>query len=184
MVRRLMVAGVGLTLALSLTACGQAAETMTEAATGADVEMSGDGMTITDENGASVTVDGEGNVSMTDESTGLKVETGANATLPAGLPSGFPLPPEGAVLATTGESPEGIQLAYAWDGLDRATFDAYVASVKAAGYDKDVEEMDTPIGDNGFSTSVAMSNGAKKVFISAFGQDGVGQLSLMISDAQ
>lgn len=175
------VATTALAIAL-LTGCGQAVETAVENATGADVEINQDEVTITGE-GGSVTVDQEsGTTTFTDEESGLTIESGTDVELPAGVPSGFPIPPAGTLVAAGEDASSGsITLSWSWDGITREDVDAYVEELTAAGYVPQADTIDQDFGDTGFIKGVNFVGDTHEVTMNAQSMDGMGGFTIIIS---
>jgi hypothetical protein len=117
-IRRLAIIMMAVVLALGVVGCKSAAEEIVEDATGVDVE--GDTVTITDDEGGEVTVD-----------TGGK-------TLPDGFPSDFPIPAGAEIMdsmsVTMGDQPsQWVTLAA--DGTVREVYDWYASALPDAGYE-------------------------------------------------
>lgn len=150
--------------ALVLTGCGQAAETVIESQTGADVEIT----------------DGGGTVTFSDEEEGTKVQGGAGTELPANFPSDIPQPPGGQLFAAA-ETPDGLSVMWTVDGMTAESFDAYVASVKAAGYDTEMYANQMDMGEGDFTKGVALTGNGQTVSITGVLADGTGQISMVIT---
>ena len=154
--------------ALVLTGCAQAteqaAENLIESQTGADVDVS----------------DGGGTVTFSDEETDTTVQGGSGTELPAGFPSDIPQPPSGQLMAAL-ENPDGLSVMWTVDGLTAEAFDAYVASVKSAGYSSEMSATDLDTGCEGFSRTVVLVGNGKTLSISGFAIDGAGQVSIVVA---
>jgi hypothetical protein len=149
---------------LILTGCGQATETLIESQTGADVEVSDGGETIT----------------FSDEESGTTVQGGAGTQLPAGFPSDIPEPPGGQLMAAA-ETPDGLSVMWTVDGLTAQNFDEYVATIKAAGYSSEMSASDMNMGDEGFTKAVVLVGNGQTVSITGFLVDGSGQVSIVVA---
>jgi hypothetical protein len=167
-----------------LTACGQiaerATESMIEGATGADIEMTDEGMTITDGD-TSMTVDTEGqSVTMTDESGTSTFQSGETAELPDSYPSNLPTP-RGGQLSSVGDTPDGVFVMWGFDQYSSADFDQYVSEIKAAGYSLvgDLVAIDSP---EGLNRSASFTGGGKAVTVNAMGASDFGQVSVFVTD--
>lgn len=158
------IAGVLCTAALVLTGCGQAAQTLIEAQTGGDVEISDGGESLT----------------ITDEESGTTVQGGTGTQLPSSFPGDIPQPPGGQLFAAA-ETPDGLSLMWTVDGLTLEDFDAYVASIRAAGYDTEVFANEMDMGDNNVTKGVALSGKGRTVSITGVLVDGSAQISLVIA---
>jgi len=149
---------------LLLGGCGQAAESVIETQTGADVEITDDGGTLT----------------FSDEEEGTKVQGGVGTQLPASFPSDIPEPPGGQLFAAA-ETPDGLSVMWTVEGMTAESFDAYVASVKAAGYDNEVFANQMDMGEGNFTNGVALSGNGQTLSITGVLADGTGQISLVIT---
>ncbi len=181
---RTIVAGAGVSALLFTVGCGQAAESIVENATGTDIEVTDDGMTVSGE-GGSVTVDGGGD-SMTitgDDGSEYSVTSGDASEVPDTVPSDLPLP-EGGTLSGVVSQGDGVSsLAYDWTDLTQEGYEAYVASLEAAGYAPQGDEGVMDMGDGAFSGGGSFSNGTTMVTLSAFAEAGVGQIFITIMPA-
>lgn len=164
MIRRLHIAGVIAATALILSGCGQATETLIESQTGADIEVT----------------DGGGTVTLTDEESQMTVQGGSGTQLPEGFPSDIPQPPGGQLLAAA-QSPEGLTVMWTVEGFTLDNFDAYVASIKAAGYDSEISATDMNMGDDGFTKAVVLVGNGQTVSITGVLIDGSGQVSMVVA---
>jgi hypothetical protein len=164
MVLRTRIIGSLAAAALLLTGCGQAAETIIESQTGADVEVSDGGETVT----------------FSDEETGTTVQGGTGTQLPAAFPSDIPEPPGGQLFAAA-ETPEGLSVMWTVEGLTTESFDAYVASVKSAGYDSELYANEMDMGEGNFTKGVALTGNGQTVSITGVLADGTGQISMVIA---
>jgi hypothetical protein len=169
---------------LLIAGCGQVAEKATqsviESATGTDIEMTDEGMTITDGD-SSLTVDSEGQtVTMTDEAGTSTFQSGEGAQLPDSYPSDLPTP-RGGLLSTVGDTPEGLFLMWGYDSYTGADFEDYVSEIKAAGYTivNDIVAIDSA---DGLNRSASFSGGGKLVTVTAMGSSDFGQVSVMITE--
>lgn len=181
---RTIAAGVGISALLFTAGCGQAAESVVENATGTDVEMTDEGMTIEGE-GGSVTVDGGGD-SMTvtgEDGSEYSVTSGDAAEVPDSVPSDLPLPEGGKLSGAVSQGDGTSSLAYDWTDLTQEGYEAYVASLEAAGYASQGDEGVMDMGDGAFSGGGSFSNGTTLVTVSAFAEGGVGQIILTIMPA-
>jgi hypothetical protein len=167
-----------------LSACGQvterATESIMEGVTGADIEMTDEGMTITDGD-ASMTVDVEGeSVTLTDESGKSTFQTGEGAQIPDSFPSDLPTP-SGGELSTVSETPEGLMLIWGFDRFTSAEFDRLIADIQSAGYSLvgDVITMDS--GDD-FNRVANLSGKGKVVMVTGGGSSDFGQVSILVTD--
>lgn len=169
---------------LVLAGCSQATETLVEAGTGADVEISEEGMTVTGEDGSTLTVDEEeGSMTYTDEEGTTSVQSGGDVQVPDGVPSDLPLPTE-AVLVTAAENDGVYVLAWTWEGFSKEAFTAYVDSVESAGYSKTLDVIDLDLGDGAFSLGYVLSDGTNDVTLAGVSDDtGMGQVNMTIGPA-
>jgi len=150
--------------ALVLTGCGQAAETVIESQTGADVEITDGGETVT----------------FSDEESGTTVQGGSGTELPSNFPSDIPQPPGGQLFAAS-ESPEGLTAMWSVEGLTAESFDAYVASIKAAGYDDELFAQNMDMGEGNFTKAVSLAGKGQNVSVTGVLSDGTGQISVIIA---
>lgn len=169
-----------------LAGCGQVAEQATESAleqaTGTDIEMTDEGFTITDDE-TSMTVDSEGqSVTMTDESGTSSFQAGDDTQLPDTYPSDLPTP-EGGVLSTVGDTPEGLFVMWGYDTYTAADFDAYVAQIQAAGYSLTGDIVSVDSGDS-MNRTATFTGGGKTIAVTAMGASDFGQVSVVITNEE
>lgn len=178
---RNVVGALSLT-AVTLVGCGQVAETAIETATGSDIDVSDEGMTITGESGESMTIDVEGDtMTFTDEEQGLSVTTGTDVELPDIWPEGLPVPPADSIISV-GDGGSGlIMISWSWGAMTVEDFDTYVAALESAGYTKQPDELNQDFGDDGFLRGVTMANATEEVFVNGQVMDGTGGISVSIS---
>lgn len=180
-----IIGSVLLATGLALTACSSASdkatETLVESVTGADVEMSDDQVTITDEQGGELTIDKDGGAFVyEDENTDSNFQVGENLEIPDTVPSDLPMPPD-ATLVVVSDTGDGVELMWSRDGFTEADFDAYLDTVRAAGFADDGEEVAVDFGGGMFSRSVPFAKDGASVKITASVTEGPGQIYLSIS---
>ena len=110
---------------------------------------------------------------------GLDLPAGVSTELPANFPADIPLPPEGELLAVL-DNPDGLTALFTVSGLTAEAFDAYVASVKAAGYDSEISATDLGVSDEGFTKAVVLVGNGSTVSITAFVAGGTGQITIVV----
>jgi hypothetical protein len=163
-----LAVGVGAAAVLVLTGCGQAAEKAAESA-------------IESASGGDVQVDiGDQTMTFTDEEEGVRVQGGEGTQLPAAFPADLPTPPNGQLMSAA-ETPDGVSVVWTATGLDVASFDAYVASVRSAGYDDEVSSTEFDMGADGFSKSYVLMGKGQAVSITAIIADEASQISMVIT---
>lgn len=177
----------GVVAALSLTAatlvgCGQAVETAVETATGSDIDISDEGVTVTGEGGESVTIDAEGDtMTFTDEEAGTSITTGADQELPAGLPDGFPVPPAESILSTSEDAAGTIIIAWSWSEMTQQEFDDYIAALEGAGYVKQPDDFLQDFGDDGFIRGATLASTTHEVTVNGQNMQGMGGISVNVT---
>lgn len=167
--------------AVILVGCGQTVETAVETATGADIQMSGDDVTIAGEGGESMTIDSDGGtVTYTDEEEGLEITTGADQELPEGWPAGLPVPP-GDTITAVSESADGtILVSWSWNGMSKQDLDAYLGALESAGYTEQSDPLEQDYGDAGFTKIVGFADSTNELTVSAQAMEGMGGISVSI----
>jgi hypothetical protein len=113
--KKLAVALTAVTLIFSLSSCTQVAEQVAENAIGGDVEINEDGVTVTDENGNSIS-------------------GGSNAKLPASWPAEVPAF-DGTLISSAAQSSDNSHVAI-WTSQEAAatTFENYKTALQDAGF--------------------------------------------------
>lgn len=163
-----------------LSGCGQAVEKAVETATGTDIDMTDDGITVSGE-GGSVTVEPEGgNMTFTDEESGATYEAGTDVELPAGVPTDLPLPPSGSLMAASDDPSSGtIVLSWTWNDMTRSDVDAYIQALAAAGYVEQPDGLDQKMGEDGFSRVLNFIGDTHEVTLTAQASDGLGGIMII-----
>lgn len=176
----LKISGV-LVVGVLMVGCSQVTESLVEAGTGADVEISEEGMTITGEDGSTMTIDEDGgSVTYSDEEGTTSVQSGDDVQIPAGVPGDLPLP-EGATLVSASENDGFYILLWAWQGLDKDQLNAYVSEVQSAGYSNKSDVVDLDLGEGAFNSTYVLSDGTNDITLAALSDsEGYGQLSMSV----
>ncbi len=174
-VRTLMMSTL-LGAALVLSGCGGGGD---ESA-GLDIDVSDGSTTVTGEDG-SVTVDSDGEsltITGSDEGEEYSVTTGGAAEIPASFPSDVPLPDGAKLLSAVEESQGSTSLTWEWPGLNQEILDAYLASVKDAGYTLEGQTYSMDMGGGDFTSGGQFTGPTHTVAIVGLSADGMGQLSI------
>lgn len=175
-----------LSSAVLLTGCSQAAETTIESAVGSDVDIDGGDITITGEDGESLTLDSDDNsATYTDEESGVTINTGSDVELPAGVPSGFPLPASGSLVSASESSSDNLViLQWSWENMTEEDFESYRATLVNAGYVEESVDLEQSIGGQGFMKGVTLASSSHTVSVLGQVVDGMGGLTISISPVE
>jgi hypothetical protein len=171
--RATLIAGAGVLMLTLVAGCGQAAESVAESAvenaTGADIDISegGESITVTDEEG-----------------TDYSVTTGESAQFPDGLPAEFPQP-DGATLGSVVEVGDGgYGLSWEWPGATKGQFEDYLASIEAAGFTREGDVISTDMGPDAFQVAGQYSGYGYSMTVVGFGDASLTQVSLTATPEQ
>jgi hypothetical protein len=162
---RRYVRGIGalcLAAGLALAGCGKATESIVESTAGGDLDISGETFTFES------------------DADDVLIQGGAGTQLPENFPSDIPLPPGAQIMSAT-QTPEGSSVMWTWDDITVEAFDAFVASVKAAGYDEEVTTTSMDLGDEGFTRGAILIGKGKTLSISALVSDEAGALTIVVT---
>lgn len=167
--------------AITLVGCGQAVETAVETATGSDIDISDEGVTISGE-GGSVSIDSQGDtMTFTDEEQGLTVTTGADQELPEGWPADIPAPPAEAILSSGTDDSGVIIVSWSWGAMTTQDFDDYVAVLESAGYAKQPDGIEQDYGDDGFLRGASLASATHEVTVNGQVMQGMGGITVSVS---
>ncbi len=175
--------GVGVLslVAVTLVGCGQVVETAVETATGSDIDISDEGVTITGESGESMTIDAEGDtMTFTDEEQDLSVTTGADLELPDAWPEGLPVPPAESIISASEDGSGIIIVSWSWGAMTMEDFDAYVAALESAGYTKQPDGLVQDFGDDGFLRGESLASTAHELSVQGQGMEGMGGVTVIV----
>lgn len=175
MPRRITTVGTLLVAGVLLAGCSQVAEQAAETATGVDVDISGDSMTMSDDEGT-VTVEDGGDTVTYEGEDGTSVVTGSGAELPPTFPADIPVPPDATILSSI-ENGEGAAVIWNAEGLTEEAFEAWVDEVRAAGYDQEVSSYGAP-QPQGFTKAYELRGNGLIVSVTGMGDAGTGQITL------
>lgn len=175
MSRRRLAGAVLISAALLISGCSSAAEQVAESASGADVDINGDSMTITSDDG-SVTVEEGGDTVTYEGEDGTTVVSGAGADLPATYPADMPVP-SGVEVVSALENGEGVAVIWNAEGLTEEAFEAFIAEIRAAGYGEEVNSYGAP-QPNGFTKAYDLRGKGLIVSVTGMGSEGTGQITL------
>ena len=149
-------------LALTMTACGQAAEQAAEQAIGGDVDVN------------------DGNVTVKDDE-GNEVSVGENVELPADWPSAVPAVEGGTLMMAGVDADGGASAMWQVQADPESASTAYGSQLESAGFTKDAEAMlDTAamrqFAGNGLRVSVSASesDGSTAVLVVVQAEDSSG----------
>lgn len=175
MSRRLITAGALLAAGVLLAGCSSATEQVAETATGADIDISGDSMTMSDDQGT-VTVEDGGDTITYEGEDGTSMVAGSGAELPPTFPADVPVPANVTIISAV-ENGEGAAVIWNAEGLTEEAFEAWVAEVRAAGYDEEVSSYGAP-QPQGFTKAYELRGNGLIVNVTGMGAEGTGQITL------